>query len=58
MESTWLMFSMTGESDRVQQTLSDLQTVYRYLECGPVYWIAFFTQFFVVAIDPESVKVQ
>ena len=30
---------------------------YRYLECGPVYWIAFFTQFIVVAIDPESVKV-
>ena len=30
---------------------------YRYLECGPVYWFAFFTQFIVVAVDPESVKV-
>ena len=30
----------------------------RYLECGPVYWIAFFTQFIVVAVDPESVKVR
>ena len=29
----------------------------RYLECGPVYWIAFLTKFIVVAVDPESVKV-
>lgn len=30
----------------------------RYLECGPVYWIAFFTQFSVVALDPESIRVK